>query len=397
MMQRAIFSYLLGLTSFGLLACGSDSDDTSVPDDRVSSMTLRLAAEPTERLIGVALATRKLMNPSYADAAREFSFVTPENELKWDSVEHEPGVFTFENADTTLAFVEQNGMQMRGHTLVWHSQLADWVKQLTTREEVLAAMERHISEVVGHYKGRIRAWDVVNEAFTDGMMPRLRGSDPNDADPMANAGTNGPDSIFRRLIGEDYIDRAFIAAKAADPDALLFYNDYNAEGAGAKSDAIFAMVSGMLARGVPIDGVGLQMHINTAPDNRSPEQIASNMQRLADLGLQIHVTELDVSLCGDQPIEERRTLQQARWAGIVETCLEQPQCSAVTTWGVSDGDSWRDQECNGGRSEPLLFDANYQRKEAYFAVFDTLMAHAPARPATAPARSTESPGGPGGY
>jgi endo-1,4-beta-xylanase len=351
-------------------------------------------------LIGVALATRKLMNPSYAGAAREFNFVTPENELKWNSVEREPGVFTFENADTTLAFVEQNGMQMRGHTLVWHSQLADWVKQLTTREEVLAAMERHISEVVGHYKGRIEAWDVVNEAFTDGMMPRPRGGDPNDtseANAMANAGTNGPDSVFRRLIGEDYIDRAFIAAKAADPDALLFYNDYNAEGSGAKSDAIFAMLSDMVARGVPIDGVGLQMHVNTAPDNRAPEQIASNMQRLADLGLQIHVTELDVALCGDQPIEERRALQQARLAGIVQTCLEQPKCSAITLWGVGDPDSWRDRECNGGRSEPLLFDANYQRKEAYYSVFDALMEHAPATPAVTPAPNRDTPVGPGTY
>lgn len=360
-----------------------------VPRD--PGMTLRTMADPMQHLIGVAVRTSRLTDARYAGAVREFNALTHENEMKWDSLEPQPGQFNWTAADQTLAFAEQNGMQVRGHTLVWHSQLAPWVRQLTTRDEVLAAMERHISEVVTRYKGRIFAYDVVNEAFTDGnfqMMtpPRLRGSDPNDVnDPQNTNGNSGSDSPFRRLIGEDYIDRAFIAANAADPDAKLFYNDYSADGAGPKSDAIYAMVQGMVQRGVPIHGVGLQMHLGlNAGGNTSPQAIATNMQRIADLGLEIHITELDVSLCGGMmggDVETRRQRQRERLAGITQTCLAQPACTALTVWGVGDSDSWRDDECgSGGRSEPLLFDSNYERKDAYYGVFDAFAAVSPAAP-----------------
>lgn len=362
-------------------ADGTGMDDGVEPGPRDPGVTLRMMAEPMDRLIGVAVRTSRLNDSRYAAAAREFNSLTHENEMKWDAIEPQPGVFNFTNADSTMAFAEANGMTVRGHTLVWHSQLAGWVRQLTTRDEVLAAMERHITTVVSRYRGRIHAWDVVNEAFTDGggMAPRLRGSDPSDAgDPNNANGNNGLDSVFRRLIGDDYIDRAFIIANAADPDARLFYNDFNAEGSGAKSDAIYNMVAGMVQRGVPIHGVGLQMHVGTnAGGNRSPAAIAANMQRLADLGLEIHITELDVSLCGMGPIEQRREQQRQRLAGITQVCMDQPRCTALTVWGVGDPDSWRDNECQGGgRSEPLLFDANYERKDAYYGVFDTLVAAA---------------------
>lgn len=361
---------------------GSENEGSEVvePGPRDPAVTLRMMAEPMERQIGVALATNRLSDGRYAAAAREFNSVTHENEMKWDAIEPQPGFFNFTNADTTIAFAEQNGMSVRGHTLVWHSQLAGWVSQLTTRDEVLAAMERHITTIVSRYRGRVFAWDVVNEAMTDGggMPPRLRGSDPSDAgDPNNQNGNAGLDSIFRRLIGEDYIDRAFIIANAADPDALLFYNDFNAEGSGAKSDAVYNMVAGMVERGIPIHGVGLQMHVGLNEGNRSAAAIAANMQRIADLGLDIHITELDVSLCGMGTIEERRVAQRQRLAGITQVCIDQPRCTALTLWGVADPDSWRDNDCRGGgRSEPLLFDANYERKEAYYGVFDTLVAAA---------------------
>jgi endo-1,4-beta-xylanase len=407
-MQRLAHLSSLCLLSFGLSACsdggGSRPTDpagpgvvppnpsaTGTPGVEVPpGATLRTMADPMQHLIGVAVRTSRLSDTRYTGAVREFNSLTHENEMKWDTIEPQPGVFNWTAADQTIAFAEQNGMQVRGHTLVWHSQIPQWVRDLATRDDALLAMERHITEVVSRYKGRIFAYDVVNEAFTDGNFqamtpPRLRGSDPADAtDPNNANGNSGNDSPFRRLIGEDYIDRAFIAANAADPDAKLFYNDYSADGAGPKSDAIYAMAQGMLQRGVPIHGIGLQMHLGTnAGGNTSPEAIAANMQRIADLGLEVHITELDVSICRGMitDVAERRRLQRERLASITQTCLAQPACTALTVWGVGDSDSWRDDECQGGgRSEPLLFDSNYQRKDAYFGVFDAFAAVSPAAP-----------------
>jgi len=275
-----------------------------------------------------------------------------------------------------VQFAEANYIQVKGHTLVWHSQLPDWVRALTTRDDALAALERHINEVVGHFKGKVHAWDVVNEAFTDGNAPRLRGSDPNDVNDANNGnGNNGNDSPFRRLIGEDYIDRAFTLAHAADPDAVLFYNDFNTEGTSAKANAVFTMVQGMRQRGVPIDGVGLQMHINSTVDGqRSADQIRQNMKRLTDLGLQVVYSELDVSLCGTADIAQRRQQQKQRLADVTKVCTDNALCTAMTFWGIADSDSWRDSACNGGRSEPLLFDTAYQHKDNYSGVFAGLMA-----------------------
>lgn len=338
--------------------------------------TLRQAALASQRLIGTALRANKLTNEPYATTAREFNYVTPENEMKWDALERNPGQFSYQNADRIVQFAEANYMQVKGHTLVWHSQLPQWVRDLTTRDEALAALERHITEVVTHFKGKIHAWDVVNEAFTDGNAPRLRGSDPADATNAANGmGNSGPDSPFRRLIGEDYIDRAFQLAHAADPEALLFYNDYNAEGTSAKANAVFDMVQSMKMRGIPIDGVGLQMHIGTGTDgNRSADQIRQNMERLTGLGLQVVYSELDVSLCGNGDIVQRRQQQKQRLADVTKVCMDNPLCTAMTFWGIADSDSWRDSACNGGRSEPLLFDTNYAHKDDYAGVFDAINA-----------------------
>jgi endo-1,4-beta-xylanase len=338
--------------------------------------TLRQAAVASKRLIGTAVRANKLTDATYAAAAREFNYVTPENEMKWDALERNPGQFSYQNADRIVQFAEANFMQVKGHTLVWHSQIPQWVRDLTTRDEALAAMERHITEVVTHFKGKIHAWDVVNEAFTDGNAPRLRGSDPADAASAQNGnGNNGPDSPFRRLIGEDYIDRAFQLAHAADPDALLFYNDYNAEGTSAKADAVFNLVQSMKMRGIPIDGVGLQMHIGTGTDgNRSADQIRQNMERLTALGLQVVYSELDVSLCGNGDIAQRRQQQRQRLADVSKVCMDNPLCTAMTFWGIADSDSWRDSACNDGRSEPLLFDTNYQHKDNYSGVFDAIVA-----------------------
>jgi len=313
--------------------------------------TLRDAADRTGRVIGVAVQARLLNDAAYTNAAREFGSITAENEMKWQSVEPRPNQFNFTAADRIVAFAEQNDMRVRGHTLVWHAQLPAWVSQLTTPEAVRSAMLNHIQTVVSRYRGRVFAWDVVNEAWQDGAAA-LR------------------TSVFQQQLGDRFIDEAFIAARAADPDAKLFYNDYGTEGTNRKANSVFTMVEGMLARGVPIDGVGMQMHVSLA-GAPSVEQFASNMQRLVALGLEVNISELDVTACGAGTLDERLQAQAQRAHGLVQACVNQPGCDFITVWGVADQYSWRRNDCD--EALPLLFTTAYEKKPIYTSVFDALM------------------------
>ncbi len=315
---------------------------------------LREAAAESGRLIGVALQARLLGDASYTSASREFGSVTAENEMKWQSLEPQPNQFNFGGADRIVAFAEENAMLVRGHTLVWHSQLPGWVSQLTTPEAVRAAMLNHIETVVARYRGRVFAWDVVNEAWEDG-------------------GAALRTSVFQQQLGDRFIDEAFVAARAADPDAKLYYNDYGTEGTGRKANSVFAMVQGMLERGVPIDGVGMQMHVNNNDGGPSVQQFAANMQRLVDLGLQVNVSELDISTCGGGTVDERLAAQRQRAHSLVQACMEQPGCDFITVWGVADPYSWRRRCEDGSDGLPLLFNSDYEKKPAYSGVFDALM------------------------
>ena len=312
-------------------------------------MPLKTAAARTGRLIGAALSANHLTDLLYAStAASQLNSATPENEMKWDATEPTRNVFTFERADGIVAFAAEHGMQVRGHTLVWHSQLPSWVSSIQDATDMRAAMINHITQVALHFRGKVVAWDVVNEAVTDGS-PALR------ATP------------FSQWIGARYIDDAFIAARAADPEARLYYNDYGAEGRNAKADYVYNLVQGMLARGVPIDGVGLQMHTGPADASPSAADFTFNMQRLAALGLDVVISEMDVQICtGDLDTQSRR------FHDIVARCVAQPRCKAVTVWGVPDKYSWRNgQSCTAPR--PLLFDDFYAPKPAYAGVVDAFL------------------------
>jgi endo-1,4-beta-xylanase len=268
--------------------------------------------------------------------------------MKWDATEPTQNVFTFGGGDTIVTFAAQNGIKVKGHTLVWHSQLPAWVGGIGDATELHAAMINHITRVVSHFRGKVVAWDVVNEAWADNGQA-LRSS------------------VFSQYLGPSYIDDAFSAARAADPDARLYYNDYGAEGSGPKSDAVYAMVKGMLARGVPIDGVGLQMH--TGPTNSSPSAaaVAANMQRLRALGLDVVISEMDVQICNSD-----LDTQRARFHDIVAVCVAEPACKAVTVWGIPDKYSWRNgQSCATPR--PLLFDDSYVAKPAHAGVLDAFL------------------------
>jgi endo-1,4-beta-xylanase len=326
-----------------------------------ANITLREAADGAERWVGAALGSYHLDDAAYAAvAASEFNYLTPENEMKWSFTEATPNAFSFAGGDALVAFAEEHQMRVKGHCLVWHSQLPEWVKNLATADEVRQAMTNHIRQVAGHFKGKVAAWDVVNEAIDDGNDNALR------------------DSVFYQQLGETYIDEAFRVARSADPDALLFYNDYSTEGLGGKSDAAYALVKRLVNTGVPIDGVGLQMHISGSGYPPVAE-LAANIQRLSELGLLVNISELDVSLCsvsGDQATKFE--VQRQRYREVVATCLAASKCHAVTLWGVTDKYSWLNKfaPCTNpdqtGNPWGLPWDDAYAKKPAWAGIVDAL-------------------------
>ena len=276
----------------------------------------------------------------YADvAAAEYDFVTTENQLKPDLVNPLPGVYRFAAADNLVAWARTADQAVHGHTLVWHRQLPGWLKRTApaTRE---GHMREYIDRVVSRYRDEIPVWDVVNEVFEDDGSFR--------------------DSIWHEAMGEGFVDVAFRQARASDPDAILLYNDYDVAYGSDKPDAMFRMLEGALARGVPIDGVGFQLHVFARFDGF--EQVRRNFARAARLGLDVYVTELDVSMAeGDT-----ETMQAAVYEELLSICLEQPRCRAFQSWGFTDMYSWRRQY------SPLPLDAEYAAKPAYLALQERL-------------------------
>jgi endo-1,4-beta-xylanase len=321
---------------------------------------LRQAGAARNRKIGTALMSHHLASSQIRQlVAREFDSLTAENEMKWEAVEPQPGSFDFDAGDRLVAFAAEHGIRMRGHTLVWHSQLAPWVKGLPA-DGLRAAMTRHIQGVVGHWKGKIAAWDVVNEAIADGPSGALR-----------------PDSPFA-VLGPTFIDEAFRLAHAADPNALLFYNDYEIEGEGvAKSEAAYQLCKRLKEAGVPIHGIGFQMHV----DPRhwpTVESIRKNMERFAALGLFVEFTEMDVPVGGlAGTIEEKLQQQRTITRDIVAACAGVDKCTGVTFWGLSDTDSWLSTPRWGalrgpGPHYPLPFNAKLQPKPMFAGILDAL-------------------------
>jgi len=320
-----------------------------------TAATLRAAADCTGRLVGAALSTQHLGESAYATAAKEFNYVTAENEMKWSSNEPTRGQFSFAVGDEIVTFARNNGMKVKGHALVWHNQLPEWARGLTGVTDVRAAMLAHIKGVVEHYKGKVQAWDVVNEA-------------------VSLDGTGMRDSPFYRYLGETFIDEAFKAARAADPDAKLYYNDYNCEGLTPKANKVFELVKGMKERNVPFDGVGLQLHYGEPNQAVPTADFAANLQRYIDLDLDVLISEMDVHVCaGLSPTD-----QQAIYHDLVAVCVAQPRCVAITFWGINDKYSWLNDEddlgCAAGKKPlGLLWDDNFKKKPAYTGVLEALL------------------------
>src|SRR5262249_48286796 len=287
------------------------------------------------RLVGAALQAGLLASDATyaATAAYEFDYVTPEFEMKWGQIERVRGQRTYGPADAIVDFAAAHGMRVKGHALVWHGDSPAWLESLQS-DEARAALQDHVRPTLARYGGRLLAWDVVNEAIADdGSGLRI--------------------TVYLRKLGPDYVAEAFRLAHDADPDALLFYNDYGGEGLGRKSDDVYALVRDLVGRGLPIAGVGLQMHLDAA--SRPPTaDIARNMRRVAALGLLVNVSEMDVQIArlpGDRParLEEQRRV----YHDVVAACVAEPRCHAVTFWGFTDAHSWIDAFF--GPDDPLLF------------------------------------------
>src|SRR5271157_3170975 len=347
----------------------------------VREQTLREAAQNSGLLVGTAVRPAQLAEPAYASTlAREFNMLEPEDVLKWEVVHPAPQDFDFSQADQIVEFATRHGMRVRGHTLVWHHQNPKWLAEgKFTSGELAQILEQHIKTVAGHYRGKIFAWDVVNEAFDELQPGELRSTIWRDQPGIGLASSivakdeprDSSNPARSELVARSsqqtysYIERCFRWAHEADPQALLFYNEAEAEVMNPKSDAIYAMVRDFRQRGVPIDGVGFQMHIaNLRADAAS---IAANIARFTALGVQVQITEIDVALPVDADGDPRLADLQRQadiYRQIAGACLAHSGCTAIQTWGFTDKYSWIGSHSKHTQGAALPFDRYYRAKPA---------------------------------
>ena len=318
--------------------------------------------------IGVAVSPRALKTDEAHLILKEFNSMTPENAMKMGPIHPTEKEYNWRDADTIAAFAKRNGLRLRGHTLAWHSQTPKWIfvnaaGDTVSKEVLLQRLKEHITTVVSRYKGTIYAWDVVNEAISDRNDEYLR------------------PSPWLKICGEEYIAKAFQWAHEADPNAVLFYNDYN-EISPVKREKIYRLVKGLKDAGVPIHGVGLQAH--WAVNEPSRGQLDSTIGRFAGVGLKVQVTELDISVYSKEHDARERKLQdadttfsaekEAKQLEVYKMCFElfrkyRNVISGVTFWNISDRSSWLDNFPVRGRKDyPLLFDKDLKPKKAYWEV-----------------------------
>ncbi|MBX6750883.1 MAG: endo-1,4-beta-xylanase, partial [Micromonosporaceae bacterium] len=323
--------------------------------------TLGAAAALSGRYFGTAVAANKLGDNTYNTILnREFSSLTAENEMKIDATEPNQNQFNFGPGDQIVNYGLSRGWKVRGHTLAWHSQQPNWMRNMEG-QALRNAMRNHITQVMTHYRGKIYAWDVVNEAFEDGSSGARRNSN-------------------LQRTGNDWIEDAFRTARNADPNAKLCYNDYNIDDWNqAKTRAVYNMVADFRNRGVPIDCVGFQSHFNA--QSPYPSSYRTTLQNFAALGVEVQITELDIEGSG--------TAQANTYRNVVNDCLAVARCAGITVWGIRDSDSWR------ASGTPLLFDNNGNKKQAYDAVLQALNAAGPSGPTNTTTTTPPPSGGAG--
>jgi endo-1,4-beta-xylanase len=322
---------------------------------RTSSAAATLGASAAERgrYFGTAVAANKLSDGAYTTILnREFNQVTPENEMKQDATEPQQNQFSYGAADQIVSYARARGMQVKGHTLAWHSQQPGWMSGMEGAT-LRAAMINHVRNVATHFRGQVFAWDVVNEAFDDG-----------------GAGARRNSNLQRT--GNDWIEVAFQTARQADPNAKLCYNDYNTDNwTAAKTQGVFRMVQDFRQRGVPIDCVGFQAHFTGG--SNYPSNFRTTLSSFAALGVDVQVTELDITNANAQA-----------YGNTTADCMAVARCNGITVWGIRDQDSWRSGE------SPLLFNGN-SPKAAFTSVLNALNQGPPTNPTTPPVNPTTPP------
>ncbi|MFM8322406.1 MAG: endo-1,4-beta-xylanase [Chloroflexota bacterium] len=317
--------------------------------------TLRSLAEARGMYIGTSTDPSVFDDPGLAGlTAQQANILAVETAMRWDVIHPEPGRYDFSAGDTIVDFAHANGMQVYAHMIAWDLLQPDWLtggEGRWSRDEWVQILCRHVQTVVGRYRGQVYAWNVVNEPFQNSGELR--------------------DTLWLRAIGPEYIAMAFYYARQADPGARLVLNEHFAEGMNEKSDAVYRLAAGMLEAGLPLDAIGLQMHVWLyGPPSKA--ELEANMQRLAALGLQVHITEMDVRLqyIKDPPAKELAE-QALVYRNAMAACLKTPACNVFITWGINDGYNWI-TPWTGVTDYPVLFDRQLQPKPAYAAVVQAL-------------------------
>lgn len=341
-----------GLTGGGVDASGTGQ--ASCDPGEALTCSLRDLATLVDFRIGATAEGAEVLPGTHSETlAREFNSLTPENALKWYSIQPTKGSFDWGPADAVVNFGVANGMEIRGHTLVWAQDrfIPTWVRDIADPATMRGELGQHISAVVGRYQDRVHRWDVVNE-------------------PLQTLGTGISDNIFARVLGPGWIEEIFGLAADADPSAELWLNEFGTDFVPGKHAALLALVSHLVERGTPIHGVGLQMH---RPGTRGPNTAAleSQIRGFTELGLEVAITELDIPVSPTDP--EAFSKQADAYRRVVGTCLAVDGCVEVTTWGVTDAHTWLDsQGLHPTPTRPLLFDLDYSPKPAYFAIHQLL-------------------------
>ena len=330
--------------------------------------TIRDLAKERHRFIGTILNSEWFnddIEPEFEEIHKtQFNVVVAENEMKFDATEPNEDEFNFTKGDKMVEYALANGIRVRGHALAWHSQVAGWVSSnyAGQKEKLLSVLKNHIEKVVGHYKGKVAEWDVVNEAIND--------------DYNADWRSNG--SVWYEGIGAEFLDSAFVWAHAADPDAELCYNDYSLEWGlreGSKASFVVEQVKRWKANNIPITCVGTQTHIEIAHET-TPQNVRALAKALAELGVTLNITELDIGF----PKGESGKLTAADYAKqghlyrqFMDVFLEEPNMGEFVIWGLTDAHSWLDGQ--QGKTEGLLYDKQYKPKPAYDSIMVSLKAH----------------------
>lgn len=380
-----VLSLVISLTAFMLSGCGADGQTSGTPQpspapastpdptptptstpesgDSGSKKPKGPVYEPTGSslaeaysdyfLIGTIYTPNTLIDPEKSLVLDQFNCITPENIMKPEGMQPSEGYFGFALPDTMLKFTEENNLKVVGHTLVWHQQSGRFLGQTSDREKAIEQLRNHITTVVSNYKGRIMVWDVVNEAVKDDWPL------PPDGDWTKCL----RETQWLRSIGPDYIEMAFRFAHEADPDAKLYYNDYNLN-VNTKATVVNAMVKDLLEKGVPIHGIGMQGHYST---DVSISSVENSIKMFSQLGVEVSISELDVTVnnASGSLTREQEVRQAIVYAKLFKLFKEYKDAIVrVTFWGTVDNKSWRSDKF------PCLFSRDYTPKEAYFAVLD---------------------------